>query len=1168
MTLNNGDENISIAAINVHGLESKLIADDLENLMYNYPFICLTETFIISTQIEDYLNDENTIPGYKLIHKPRSHFKRPSGGIALAVKQKFSKYVKYLENESEHILWCRIDKSITSTNEDILLGCIYIPPENSQYVTSSCFDEIENEIISFSNLSDNVILTGDFNAHTSNQIDILIDDQCDFINDNILSEDTAENSILNLGLPLYRMTDDQHKINKWGSLLLEFCKTTGMCIVNGRFGPPSSKCTTINDTVIDYFICTPTMLSFISNMNVHTFNPCLSDVHTVIDICLKNNSHSSNQPENDTQTTSVGSEQVTTDQVKVGAWDNSKCQEYIENLNTKLLHEINDHLEIFDNTENKQDQIDTILDQVGQLLVKAAKDTFGQREINSTINKKKKEVKTQSKPWYTKYCRNKKVIFNRARKRFQITKANNDFQIMQREGKEYKRAIRAAYNKHRENVREEVRNLRYQNNTQKYWNYIKKQEKNYDNEEKIDFDKFVDFFRNINSAENYTAANIEKEQEGNEVNEELDKEISEREITEAVSNLKNNKAVGEDKISNEYIKASIDTLKPVYKKIFNIVYSTGIIPTNWTLGVIKPIYKNKGSKADPDNYRPITILSCMGKLFSSILNNRLSKYLKYWDAVGEEQLGFKQNYSTTDGIFVLNSLIELLKAQKKTLFCAFIDLKKCFGSIWREGLWTKLSTYGLGSKMMNILKSIYQNVKSCLKMNCRNSDGTLILNGSQYFNCSGLREGDVLSPILFSLYVNDLRSFLERDGCQGVNIPCEDEIAYYVHMLLLMYADDTVLLATSKIHLQKLLNSYSEYCQVWKLKINTDKTKIMTFGKKRNHKYILNGQAVEVVDSFKYLGVIFSRNGKFINAVKENINKARKAIHILRRNFKNNHIPIDCQIDILEKTVEPILLYGAEIWGICKTCSKLIDQFYLKTLKNLLSLRKSTPSYMVYSEIGKYPCSIAIKVRILSFTKKLLEGSGEKFSEILFGHMCKNENESYKWIKGLRDILHETGFSFLTNNLQNLPNYLPLIYQTLKDQASQSLNTDSSKCTFYRYIKNITGMEYYLTILNRKQTYALLKFRTGNHNLPIEAGRFNNTPLVDRICPFCYRLGDEYHYILECSKFENARNKYLKKHYFIRPNMFKLYNLYNSTDIAEIHNLANFVDIIIKTFKK
>ena len=68
--------------------------------------------------------------------------------------------------------------------------------------------------------------------------------------------------------------------------------------------------------------------------------------------------------------------------------------------------------------------------------------------------------------------------------------------------------------------------------------------------------------------------------------------------------------------------------------------------------------------------------------------------------------------------------------------------------------------------------------------------------------------------------------------------------------------------------------------------------------------------------------------------------------------------------------------------------------------------------------------------------------------------------------------------------------------------------------------------------------------------------------------PFCYSFGDEYHYILECSKFENARNKYIKEHYFTRPNRYKLYNLYNSTDIAELHNLANLVDIIIKTFKK
>ena len=205
-----------------------------------------------------------------------------------------------------------------------------------------------------------------------------------------------------------------------------------MCIVNGRFGPTSSKCTTINDTVIDYFICTPNMLTFISCMNVHTFNPCISDVHTAIDISLKIHSRSSNHSENDIQTTSLGSEQVT-GQFKVGAWDNSQSQKYIENLNTNLLQKISDSIETFENTENQQNQIDIIVDQVGQLLVTAGIHTFGQRQINSTNNKKNKEEKAKSKPWYTKHCRNKKVIFNKARKKFQITKTNNDFQIMKRE---------------------------------------------------------------------------------------------------------------------------------------------------------------------------------------------------------------------------------------------------------------------------------------------------------------------------------------------------------------------------------------------------------------------------------------------------------------------------------------------------------------------------------------------------------------------------------------------------------------------------------------------------------------------------------------------------------------------------------------------------------------
>ena len=116
----------------------------------------------------------------------------------------------------------------------------------------------------------------------------------------------------------------------------------------------------------------------------------------------------------------------------------------------------------------------------------------------------------------------------------------------------------------------------------------------------------------------------------------LDEDIKETEISYAIMNLKNNKAAGHDQILNEYLKSTIHYMMPVYVKLFNIVYSSGSIPDSWKTGIIKPIYKKKGPKDDPDSYRPISILSCMAKLFTAVLNNRLIKYLEENNGIGEE----------------------------------------------------------------------------------------------------------------------------------------------------------------------------------------------------------------------------------------------------------------------------------------------------------------------------------------------------------------------------------------------------------------------------------------------------------------------------------------------------------------------------------------------------
>ena len=151
----------------------------------------------------------------------------------------------------------------------------------------------------------------------------------------------------------------------------------------------------------------------------------------------------------------------------------------------------------------------------------------------------------------------------------------------------------------------------------------------------------------------------------------LDTDITAKEITDAVRNLKNNKASGIDGITNEYIKASIHLLLPVYVKIFNIIYDKSTVPSSWTTGIIKPIYKQKGNKQEPDNYRPITILSCLGKLFTAVLNARLKVYTEAENFTGEDQIGFRENYSTIDGIFSLYSLIDLMKKKKKKIILCF-----------------------------------------------------------------------------------------------------------------------------------------------------------------------------------------------------------------------------------------------------------------------------------------------------------------------------------------------------------------------------------------------------------------------------------------------------------------------------------------------------------------
>jgi len=139
----------------------------------------------------------------------------------------------------------------------------------------------------------------------------------------------------------------------------------------------------------------------------------------------------------------------------------------------------------------------------------------------------------------------------------------------------------------------------------------------------------------------------------------------------------------------------------------------------------------------------------------------------------------------------------------------------------------------------------------------------------------------------------------------------ENDIVSYIHILVLLCADDTVIVSKSTDEFQKCLNDFYQYCMEWKLKINPNKTTVIVFGTNkreiRNFNFTIAGNNIEIVDSYKYLGVYFSSNGSFYKARSHLVSQAWKAMYLLYKRIYNLHLPFDLQLKLFDHTMSPIL---------------------------------------------------------------------------------------------------------------------------------------------------------------------------------------------------------------------------------------------------------------------
>ena len=328
--------------------------------------------------------------------------------------------------------------------------------------------------------------------------------------------------------------------------------------------------------------------------------------------------------------------------------------------------------------------------------------------------------------------------------------------------------------------------------------------------------------------------------------------------------------------------------------LFNGLMTHSYLPYDFLCGTISPIVKDaSGDSTDLSNYRPITLGPTFSQLFEYLLFDKFGPFLESDNL----QFGFKRNHSASHAVFALKSCVDYYLKHGSNVLVAFMDCSKAFDTVSHFGIFLKLMERGVPLCFLRIIMFLYLNLKSRCQWR-----GTC----SDYFDVlTGTKQGGVISPRIFSLYVDDLIARLRKRGI-GCHI-------IELFIACLFYADDLCLIAPTRSAMQELINCCQEYCAEYCLSFNIKKSKILIFGNATKDQFsalTLNGNPLQFVSEWKYLGVTVSAGPKLSFSAKPALSAYYRAVNsILSVLRKPDEIVL---MNLLFTNCVPILTYGSE----------------------------------------------------------------------------------------------------------------------------------------------------------------------------------------------------------------------------------------------------------------
>ena len=394
------------------------------------------------------------------------------------------------------------------------------------------------------------------------------------------------------------------------------------------------------------------------------------------------------------------------------------------------------------------------------------------------------------------------------------------------------------------------------------------------------------------------------------------------EIATAIKQTKGNRAPGEDRLTADMLKADPTLSAKALYKIFNQAWDEERVPEDWKRGIIVKLPK-KGDLTICGNWRGINLLSVPGKIFCRVLLQRIRQGVD--KRLREEQAGFRSGRSWADQIFVLRNIVEQSIEWNSSLYMNYIDFEKAFDSIHHPSLWKIMKLYGLPDKIINIVKDMYASNMCCVRHEGKHSEWFQVQ--------TGVRQGCIISPLLFLIVIDYVMRTATADKPRGL------VWGLFNRLEDSDFADDIALLSHTHQDTQEKTDRVAQTARKVGLKIHPSKTKVMTVKAKSKQPVTVEGEALEEVKHFKYLGSIISSDSDIEKEITARIGLAAQAFKRLNNIWRSTSLSTRTKLNIYRSNVRSTLLYAAETWRTNKKLESRLRGFEGRCLRRILKVR-------------------------------------------------------------------------------------------------------------------------------------------------------------------------------------------------------------------------------------